>query len=174
MISKVTRGKGNGGILSPQDMGQDMVDLAELVRKFMIATAQTGRQHALKTTGGFVESIEVTTGYDGFNIKVGETAVYMDAGRKPGLTRVPISALLAWIKRYNVGGRDRKTGRFTKRTQSITSLAYAIQTAIFKNGIKPRPFLKASLEFAEQLMAEYVEATLIPDILTSIEFILKN
>jgi hypothetical protein len=58
------------------------------------------------------------------------------SGRKPGTKKVPIAALIAWIKRKGFRGRN-KLGRFI----SDTSLAFAIQNAIYKNGIKGRDFL---------------------------------
>jgi hypothetical protein len=172
-IKKVVRGKGAGNVLAPQDIGADMKALAELVKQFMITTAQAGRNHKLLAKGGFVQSVAVEPSYDGFNIKVAEQAQYMDSGRKPGGKKVPIAALIAWIKRYRVGQRDKKTGKFKKRLISINSIAFAIQTAIYKKGIKPSPFIKDTLAFAEDLMKNYIDETLIPDILTSVEFILK-
>lgn len=172
-IKKVVKGKGSGNVLAPQDIGEDMKALADLVKEFMITTAQAGRNHKLLAKGGFVESVKVEPGYDGFTIKVAEQAQYMDAGRKPGGKKVPIDALIAWIKRYRVGQRDKKTGKFKKRLISINSMAFAIQMAIYKKGIKSRPFIKSTLEYAEDLMKSYIEETLIPDILTSVEFILK-
>lgn len=172
-LKKVTIGKGAGNILAPQDINDAMKALADLVKQFMITTAQIDRNHKLLAKGGFTESVKVEAGYDGFNIKVGEQAQYMDSGRKPGGKKVPLDALIAWIKRYRVGQRDKKTGKFKKRVVSINSTAFAIQTAIYKRGIKPRRFIKATLEYAEDLMKSYIEETLIPDILTSVEFILK-
>lgn len=172
-IKKITRGKGAGNVLAPQDIGEDMKALADLVKQFMITTAQVDRSHKLLAKGGFVQSIAVEPSYDGFNIKVGEQAQYMDSGRKPGGKKVPLDALIKWIKRYRVGQRDKKTGKFSKRKTSINSLAFAIQMAIYKRGIKPRRFIEETLKYAEDLMKSYIEETLIPDILTSVEFILK-
>ena len=172
-IKKITRGKGAGNVLAPQDLGEDMKALAALVKEFMITTAQAGRNHKLLPKGGFVQSVAVEPSYDGFKIKVGEQAQYMDTGRKPGGKKVPIDALIAWIKRYRVGQRDKKTGKFSKRKMSINSLAFAIQMAIYKRGIKSRRFIEETLKYAEDLVKSYIEETLIPDILTSVEFILK-
>lgn len=172
-IKKITRGKGAGNVLAPQDIGEDMKALADLVKQFMITTAQVGRSHKLLAKGGFAESVSVEPSYDGFKIKVAEHAQYMDAGRKPGAKKVPLDALIKWIKRYRVGQRDKKTGKFRKRVVSINSIAFAIQMAIYKKGIKPRRFIKETLEYAEDLMKSYIDETLIPDIITRMEFILK-
>lgn len=67
------------------------------------------------------------------------TAKYYDfyvEGRKPYAKKVPISALIKWIRRYRrkLGrGRDKK-GKYI----SDLSYAFAIQNAIYKNGIKKK------------------------------------
>jgi len=52
---------------------------------------------------------------------------YLQHGRKPG-KRPPISVIKQWIKDKGIGVLDRK--------QTITSLAFAIATAIAKKGTK--------------------------------------
>ena len=56
----------------------------------------------------------------------------VNLGRKKERRRVPVSALVEWIKIRGIQGRDKK-GRFIPRL----SLAFAIQTNIFKFGIRP-------------------------------------
>jgi hypothetical protein len=68
-------------------------------------------------------------------------ATYVITGRRAGAKKVPISALIGWIKSKRIQGRDSK-GRFI----SVQSLAYAIQTAIARQGIKPRDFLTPAIE----------------------------
>jgi hypothetical protein len=72
-------------------------------------------------------------------------------GRKPGTKKVPISALVAWIKRKRLQGRD-KRGRFI----SANSLAYAIQTAIYKRGIKGRDFVTPAVDSWSKKAAEAI------------------
>jgi hypothetical protein len=59
---------------------------------------------------------------------------YVNRGRKPKSKRVPIPALLEWIKYKKIKPRDKK-GRFIK--MKPMSLAFAIQTNIYKFGIRP-------------------------------------
>lgn len=56
---------------------------------------------------------------------------YVDRGRRSGVRKVPINALLDWIRRYNI----------TAPNKTPNQLAFAIQTNIYKNGIEPKPVL---------------------------------
>lgn len=71
---------------------------------------------------------------------------YVNRGRKMGLKRVPLNALLDWIKVRRLKGRDKK-GRFIKNI----SFAYAIQTNIFKYGIRPTNIYDKALDSIEDL-----------------------
>jgi hypothetical protein len=57
---------------------------------------------------------------------------FIDKGRRPLITRVPTSVLLKWLKRKGMD-TDNKT-------------VYAIQTSIYQQGIKPRPFLQKTFD----------------------------
>lgn len=59
------------------------------------------------------------------NIKVPDKITYQEAGRKPRAKRVPIKALIAWGLKYKI--------------QGINRYVYAIQTSIYKKGIRPKP-----------------------------------
>lgn len=56
----------------------------------------------------------------------------VNLGRRPNRKKVPINAILDWIKVRGLQGRDKK-GRFIPRL----SFAFAIQTNIYKFGIRP-------------------------------------
>jgi len=62
----------------------------------------------------------------------------LDRGRKPGARKVPLQAILKWLK---------KIGR-----PSTNALAFRIQKSIYKRGIKPREFIaKAFLKMDEEI-----------------------
>jgi hypothetical protein len=78
---------------------------------------------------------------DEFNLIINQAQIsymdyfkYVNRGRKPKSKRVPIPALLEWIKYKKIKPRDKK-GRFIK--MKPMSLAFAIQTNIYKFGIRP-------------------------------------
>ncbi len=94
-------------------------------------------------------------------------------GRKPGARKVPISALIKWIKRYrlklNVQKRDAR-GRFRKIDININSLAFAIQTSIFKKGIKPkRKLFDDFLDGKEDIIAQLIDEAILEIVSESIE-----
>lgn len=71
---------------------------------------------------------------------------YVNLGRKPRVKRVPLDVLFKWIKIKKIRGRDKK-GRFIKDM----SLAWAIQTNIFKYGIRPANIYDKTLDSIEDL-----------------------
>ena len=70
-------------------------------------------------------------------------AKWVDVGRRKGAKRVPLKALLKWVRTRGItpdnGGSEK-------------SLAFAIQTNIFKEGIKPANFIDEA-----QSKAKYTE-----------------
>ncbi len=170
--------KGSGGIIPASRvkpaMDKDLQELAALIKAFMITEAERGGTHRFrKDSSGIVGNTKVSFNTDGVEIKTTKYAQFLDAGRKPGGKKVPISVLIAWVKRYRVGGRNSRSGKF-KKNVSVNSVAYAIQNAIHRNGIKARPFLTKTVAFAEQVVADAIDNIIIPDIITIIEFAFKK
>lgn len=109
-------------------------------------------------TGDLKDSIEATVeAYAGGFKIVGRYLYYgeyVDRGRPPGTKKVPLDALLNWIrvKKINLNGKREK------------DVAFAIQTAIFKKGIptdgddKKKRFVSRTLEANEASIKEMVEA----------------
>lgn len=177
-IKKVTRNKtGAGKVLDPEQLksglnGQ-LAEIAALIKDFIITEAQQGGRHNFRKDGksGFVQSTKVEFTTDGVEIDLPEQALYIESGRRPFSKKVPIQALIKWLKRYRVVSRDTKTGKFRKVSQdSITSAAWAIQQSIYKNGIKARPFIQASLDFAEEAISQVIDEILVPEIISIVEF----
>lgn len=85
----------------------------------------------------------VDNGQGGLKIEGPEKYKWVILGRRKGSgkgSRVPIQALVKWIRKKKIT----PTGGM-----SINSLAWAIQTSIYKNGIKnavkPRPFIERAV-----------------------------
>jgi hypothetical protein len=66
----------------------------------------------------------------------------------------PLAAILDWIRRYrNKIGRGRnKAGRFI----SDVSLAWAIRKAIYRRGLKSRPFIDNNLEAGYTILTQLI------------------
>ena len=111
-------------------------------------------------------SVEI--GPNGEPIAVIEYADYfnnVNFGRRAGVKRVPLSALIEWIKIRGLKGRDKK-GRF----MSTTNLAWAIQTNIFKYGVRPANIYDAGISDLEQYFNDFPN-NLPPDLLAEGEHV---
>jgi hypothetical protein len=91
----------------------------------------------------------------------------VNRGRQAGVKRVPLNALIEWIKVRGLKGRDKK-GRF----MSTTNLAWAIQTNIFKYGVRPTNIYDAGISDLEQYFDDFPN-NLPPDLLAEGEDIFE-
>ena len=104
---------------------------------------------------GLQKSIESeVSGGDTVTAYMIEYGRYVISGRRKFVKKVPIAALLKWISEK--GLKPRVAGMTTN------SLAFAIQNAIYKNGIKGRDFITPSLDddflaLAEKLLLDALE-----------------
>lgn len=97
---------------------------------------------------------------------------WVQSGRLPGKKFVPIGALIQWIKDRKLSIRNKKTGRFSKKTpDAIKSMAYAIQRNINKFGIKPANFLDISIEkiMEDPRIQDLLEGATYEDLINAIE-----
>lgn len=102
-------------------------------------------------TGNLLDSFDYSVEIDANGMPVllltySDYFKYVNKGRKINVKRVPLNVLLKWIKIKGIRGRD-KRGRFIKNT----SFAYAIQTNIFKYGIRPTNIYDKALDTVENL-----------------------
>ena len=92
-------------------------------------------------SGKLLESISynIVVGTDGepiIQLNYQDYLKYVNRGRKKEAKKVPISPLLEWISIRGIRPRDRR-GRFVENNlQNRTKLAFAIQTNIYKYGIR--------------------------------------
>jgi hypothetical protein len=82
---------------------------------------------------------------------------WLDTGRRPGAKKIPIAALLLFIKQRGIGQVRGKGGRFGKRTISANSLAWAIQISIFKHGIAGRHILDPAWALGQEVMSQLLD-----------------
>jgi len=102
-------------------------------------------------SGKLRDSVNVTSTTDGsdaiLQIVMLDYFQWVQSGRLPGKKFVPVGALIQWIKDRKIPIRNKKTGRFAKKTpDAIKSMAFAIQKNINKFGIRPANFLDVSIE----------------------------
>ena len=77
---------------------------------------------------------------------------YVNEGRRPNVKRVPIKALLDWIKIRGVRFRSER-GRFARG--SNLQMAFAIQQNIFKYGVKPANIYDKGLDGIEDYFIDF-------------------
>ena len=106
--------------------------------------------HKVPKQSKLIKSIEFEYKDNLFVLMANNYYVWLDSGRKRGVRKVPIQALLKWIKDYRIQRTSGRGGRF----KSNNSLAFAIQTSIYKNGIKGRKYSDAVEEATLDVLAE--------------------
>ena len=88
---------------------------------------------------------------------------YLSTGRKKGIKKVPIKDLISWIKEKNI---------LVKK--SINNTAFAIQTAIYKNGIKGKKYINPLLDVSVDMISEYTAEELSEIIVNDIADAIEN
>ena len=83
----------------------------------------------------------------------------VNRGRQAGVKRVPLNALINWIKVRGLQGIGRNG-----LPMSTTNLAWAIQTNIFKYGVRPANIYDAGIDDLEAYFNDYPN-NLPPDLL---------
>ena len=140
-------------------------DVDQIVESFKeeltLAVQQVLIKNGVEKNSNLVKSIEWTVQNGVFVMLANDYYEYVSTGRRPRARKVPIMALVQWIKDKRLKGRNKKTGRFITNN----SLAFAIQNSIYKNGIKGKNFITEVDEvvgdIAEIRMAEGLEDLLI-------------
>jgi hypothetical protein len=129
------------------------------IGKLLIAVYQAELKSIRLGSSDLYKSLEVNTTNDTVTLSMEDYAEYVDKGRKAGARKVPISVLIKWIKKRGI-------------SNSI-QVAYAIQTSIYKNGIKGRPFLKRAEDTAEIVIDEEIEKIMSEELDKELKQIIK-
>lgn len=104
------------------------------------------------------DSIEATVkGNDTIIAYMAEYGQWVISGRRKFVKKVPVAALLLWIQEKGITPRS-----INGKQMSTNQLAFAIQNAIYKNGIKGRDFITPAvgdefLDLAESMILEALE-----------------
>lgn len=123
--------------------------LANLLTELKDITVATIAQSGVKENSRLAKSIEFVQSKEGINMVSSYYYPFVSEGRRKNIRKVPINALIEWIKQYNIQPRN---------GQTINQLAFAIQTSIYKNGIKAKNFedkvMNATGEITQIAMAD--------------------
>lgn len=113
---------------------QGLADFLELqlvrkvIQKGKVATGK-GAQSIEVLTKRLVDAMVITESHEDY-------MTFVDRGRKKGGKKVPIAAIEEWLK----------VKSFSFAAKNIRGTAFAIQTNIFKFGIKPSRWLSETLD----------------------------
>jgi hypothetical protein len=179
VVQQFKIGTGSGGVFTAAQvkpyLDKQLQGIADEIKATMIGFAELQHRHKFRKDGsGFVKTAKVTMTTDGGKITLPSYAVNLDTGRKPG-SYPPIAAIIAWVKRYRILARVKGSGRFQKvEAKSINSTAIAIQKSIFKNGIKAKPFIDATLSYQNELISKVIDEIMIPEIVSILEYQFKS
>jgi hypothetical protein len=120
----------------------------ELLNEIITATKQIMLIYKLQNSD-LVDSIEWTYKDNQFVLLANDYFQYVDSGRRPRARKVPVEFLLKWMK---------KKGITPAYGQTYNSVAFAIQNAIYKAGIKSRPYTQliigATIDILSEALAE--------------------
>jgi hypothetical protein len=130
----------------------------ELLLELQLATQKVLQQYRL---GGsdLIKSIEYTYKDNVFVLVANDYFTYVSTGRRPRARKVPIEDLLKWMK---------DKGLRPKAGQTYNQLAFAIQDAIYKNGIKAKNYINPVMDVTTDIISEDFAENLSEQICTEI------
>lgn len=76
-------------------------------------------------------------------LNIADYYVYVETGRKPLAKKVPVKVLLKWMKKKGISTNN--------------NAVWAIREAIYKNGIRPRPFLDKAQDRVSGILDTYTQ-----------------
>lgn len=120
-----------------------------LLGELLAETRQIMLMRKVDTRSELVRSTEWIYEKKVFTLFANDYFKWVDTGRKPMARKVPIEALIPWLRKNNIRPRS---------GQTYTSLAYAIQQSIYKLGIKGKLYTSAIVDESMELIAYNVIA----------------
>ena len=130
----------NGGMI------QEFYRLLSSFEEFLINGVET----ILVTKGvsrdsTLIETLDVKHNKGMFELLANDYYENISKGRKAGARKVPINDLVEWIKKKNISYKG-----------SINSAAFAIQTSIYKNGIRGKNYEEIVVNFTADAISEFM------------------
>ena len=129
--------------------------LGDLIPDLNQITIQYLTQSGIKKSSDLTKSIQFIETDNGLALEANYYFSYRSDGRRRGVKKVPIRALIDYIKDY---------GLVPRGGQTINQLAFAIQTAIYKRGIQPLNYFDRIVEATSDVTEQVVADELIEDI----------
>lgn len=117
-----------------------------ILKALKAQTINIGKYQALRPDSKLINSFDVRVrpDFQAIQFLAFDYLQWVELGRRAGVRKVPIRALIDWIVRYNISSPNMTTNQ----------LAYAIQTNIYKYGIEPRPMLDMMAETMTEILVD--------------------
>jgi hypothetical protein len=122
----------------------------EILNELRVATEAVIRIY-VKGDTELVKSIEWKYKDDLWVLWANDYFKYLNDGRRVGAKKIPVYALIKWIKKKNIQPRKKMT---------YNQLAYVISNSIYKVGIQPRKFADPIINISQDILSEYIAETL--------------
>ena len=146
-------------------VSQDLQVVADAIKAFMLLELEAHSKHKL-SGGGIATKATAAADATGVTLTLPDYADSIDQGRKPGGMKVPLEAIIGWLKRYKI-----TSNKPVRKGASLNSAAYAIQRSIYLHGIKAKPFLEATVQYRDELVDKVVEQVILPQIAATLDLI---
>jgi len=119
----------------------------QLLKEFETTLTQTIRniliQKGLDKSSDLVKSVDIGYQQNMFQILANDYYQAVSNGRRPRARKIPVQDLINWIKEKKISYRG-----------DINSAAFAIQQAIYRNGIKGKLYQEQVIGFSTTLLSE--------------------
>jgi hypothetical protein len=116
---------------------------SRFTKELELVVQQVLADRGVKQNSDLSSSVEFVYTRDSIQMVVNDYYSQVSAGRKPSAKKIPIYALINWIKKNNI----------TSTKYSTNQLASVIQRSIYKQGIKGKNFI----QLVEDSVADLVE-----------------
>lgn len=140
----------------------------EILNEIIASSKQILTIYKLGNTD-LIDSIEWVYRDDAFILLANNYFQNVNYGRRPMVKKIPIEALLKWIRKKNIRPREGHT---------INSMAYVIQNSIYKSGIRARkfidPIIGMTLDELSEYIAEELSVTICDQLAEDLTITLKN
>lgn len=129
--------------------------LKDLIPQLNRLTIQYMTRDGIERSSKLTKSVGFKVTETGIELVANSYWYYASAGRRPRTRKVPITALIDYIKSYGISPRA---------GQTITQLAFAMQTAIYKQGINPKRYADKVIDATSDLTAETLADEIIEEV----------
>ena len=129
--------------------------LTDLIPQLNKITIDYMNRSGVKRNSDLSKSTTFIVTDKGLSLEANYYFQYVSSGRKRGVRKVPIRALIEYIKQYRITPRN---------GQTINQLAFAIQTSIYKQGINPKRYFDKIIDATADVTEQVVADELIEDI----------